>query len=176
MSRRKAVIDKNSLGGRLDAIRACLGLTQNGFAKSIGISQNYLSQLIRNVSEPSDVIITAIVHRYNVDERWLRTGEGDMVAATEQRADRGDRGRRGEYAARSGDPPDLADLISALVEVMRAETPEDEGIKAALRTNLVQFRVDVRNNKKIARLERDMDAMKKILNPADPPGEAKETS
>jgi hypothetical protein len=73
-------------------------------------------------------------------------------------------------------PPDLADLISALVEVMRAETPEDEGIKAALRTNLVQFRVDVRNNKKIARLERDMDAMKKILNPADPPGEAKETS
>jgi len=49
------------------------------------------------------------------------------------------------------------------------------GIKAALRANILEFREAVRNNKKIAKRERDIEAMKKILNPEDRRGDVRET-
>ncbi len=63
--------------------------------------------------------------------------------------------------------------ISLLVEIMESE---DEDIKAALRANLIEFRKSVSNNRELRQLRRDVDALKRILNPVDPAGQAGETS
>ena len=52
-------------------------LSKTKFAEKINISQPYLSQLCTGVKNPSDRTVTDICREFNVNEVWLRTGEGD---------------------------------------------------------------------------------------------------
>ena len=52
-------------------------LSKTKFAEKINISQPYLSQLCTGVKNPSDRTITDICREFNVNEVWLRTGDGD---------------------------------------------------------------------------------------------------
>lgn len=52
-------------------------LSKTKFAEKINISQPYLSQLCTGVKNPSDRTITDICREFNVNEVWLRTGEGE---------------------------------------------------------------------------------------------------
>ena len=52
-------------------------LTKTDFAKKLGISQPYLSQLCAGQKIPSDRTITDICREFGCDEVWLRTGEGE---------------------------------------------------------------------------------------------------
>lgn len=54
------------------------GLSKTAFAKSINLSQPFVSQLCSGVSLPSERTIRDICEKYNVNEFWLRTGEGEM--------------------------------------------------------------------------------------------------
>ena len=53
------------------------GLTKTDFAKRIGISQPFLSQLCAGVKTPSDRTIVDICREFDCNEVWLRTGEGE---------------------------------------------------------------------------------------------------
>ena len=50
--------------------------TKTAFAESLQVSQQYISKLIRT-GNPSDLLISDICEKYNVNEDWLRTGEGE---------------------------------------------------------------------------------------------------
>lgn len=65
------------MGDRIKALRQSLGLTQQEFADKIGIKRGAIAnyEIGRNIS---DVVINSICRTYNVSERWLRTGEGEM--------------------------------------------------------------------------------------------------
>lgn len=52
-------------------------LTQAEFASRISISQQYLSQICNGKKIPSDRTISDICREFNVNEVWLRTGEGE---------------------------------------------------------------------------------------------------
>lgn len=52
-------------------------LTKTAFGESLRVSQQYISKLIRT-GNPSDLLIDDICQKYNVNEEWLRTGEGEM--------------------------------------------------------------------------------------------------
>lgn len=52
-------------------------LSKTKFADKINISQPYLSQLCTGVKTPSDRTITDICREFNVNEIWLRTGDGE---------------------------------------------------------------------------------------------------
>lgn len=52
-------------------------LTKTDFAKRIGISQPFLSQLCAGQKVPSDRTISDICREFGCDEVWLRTGEGE---------------------------------------------------------------------------------------------------
>lgn len=63
-----------------DRIRILLdesGKTRTAFAESLKVSQQYISKLIRT-GNPSDLLISDICEKYNINEHWLRTGEGKM--------------------------------------------------------------------------------------------------
>ncbi|SFA88085.1 Helix-turn-helix domain-containing protein [Acetitomaculum ruminis DSM 5522] len=70
---------------RIKEIRKYFKMTQVKFARSISIAQNTLSQYEKGISTPLDAIIASICKVYNVDEHWLRTGEGEMFVNKEKK-------------------------------------------------------------------------------------------
>lgn len=65
------------LGERVKELRKTLKLTQREFANRIGMKQNSIGQ-IEIGRNPSDQTIISICREFNVNESWLRTGEGEM--------------------------------------------------------------------------------------------------
>ncbi len=58
------------------------GLTKTEFAKRLNISQAYVSALCSGNKTPSDRTIADICRVFNIDEEWLRNGEGEMSVKT----------------------------------------------------------------------------------------------
>lgn len=63
---------------RLKELRKKLDLTQQEFAEKIGIKRNTIATYESGRNEPIDAVISLICKTYNVNEDWLRYGEGDM--------------------------------------------------------------------------------------------------
>lgn len=68
----------DNIGSRIAAIMASLGLTNTAFALRLNVSQSFVSRLASGAKQPSDRTIADICREFNVNETWLRTGEGDM--------------------------------------------------------------------------------------------------
>ena len=62
---------------RINEIVKISKLTKTDFAKRLGISQPYLSQICAGQKTPSDRTIADICREFGCDEVWLRTGEGE---------------------------------------------------------------------------------------------------
>jgi transcriptional regulator with XRE-family HTH domain len=52
-------------------------VTKTEFAKRLGVSQAFVSQVCAGTSGISDRTITDICREFGVNEIWIRTGEGD---------------------------------------------------------------------------------------------------
>lgn len=63
---------------RLKKLRKELDMTQQEFAEGIGIKRNTMATYESGRNEPIDAVISLICTKYNVNENWLRTGEGGM--------------------------------------------------------------------------------------------------
>jgi transcriptional regulator with XRE-family HTH domain len=63
---------------RLKEIRQNLGLTQVKFAERIAVSTSHLAGMELGVKTINDRILRLISSEFNVDEHWLKTGEGEM--------------------------------------------------------------------------------------------------
>jgi transcriptional regulator with XRE-family HTH domain len=63
---------------RIKEVRQNLGLTQVKFAESIAVSTSHLAGMELGVKTINDRILRLISYEFNVDEHWLRTGEGNM--------------------------------------------------------------------------------------------------
>lgn len=61
---------------RIKEIRLSRGLTQQLFASSLGIVQGFLSDVERGKKLPSDTLLIALCHLYEINEEWLFTGKG----------------------------------------------------------------------------------------------------
>ena len=63
---------------RIKQLRKELGLTQVQFGKRIGVQGNTITNYETNIRKPSATIILSICREFDVNETWLRTGEGEM--------------------------------------------------------------------------------------------------
>jgi len=63
---------------RIREVRTALGLSREKFAKRIAFSSNYLTGIELNNKTVSERIIRLISTEFNVNDHWLRTGEGVM--------------------------------------------------------------------------------------------------
>lgn len=63
---------------RLKKLRKILDLTQQEFADRLGISRGNIGSYEVGKSALSDAVISLICREFNVNEDWLRTGEGEM--------------------------------------------------------------------------------------------------
>lgn len=67
----------STIGDRIKEVRKGANLTQQKFAEKIGTKQNTVAQYEIGRNVPMDPVITAICREFNVNEVWLRTGEGE---------------------------------------------------------------------------------------------------
>jgi transcriptional regulator with XRE-family HTH domain len=55
-----------------------LQLTQTQFAEKLVLSRNFIAQMDAGNRQPSDRTIKDICETYDINEEWLRTGEGEI--------------------------------------------------------------------------------------------------
>ena len=63
---------------RIKELRDALNLTQQEFADRIGVKRSTIAKYEGGWNVPLDAVISMICREFNVSERWLRTGEGEM--------------------------------------------------------------------------------------------------
>ena len=66
------------LKDRIKALRERLEKSQDEFGKDIGLTRNYISLIENGQRNLSDQSIKVLCSLYNVNEKWLRTGNGEM--------------------------------------------------------------------------------------------------
>lgn len=66
---------------RIKELRKSLGITQQEFADKLGLKRNTIATYEIGKAVPSDRVVSDLCNKYNVNEEWLRTGEGEMFVA-----------------------------------------------------------------------------------------------
>lgn len=63
---------------RIRLLRKELKLNQTDFGERIGVKQASVAGYEAGIRTPLDAVITSICREFNVNEDWLRTGNGEM--------------------------------------------------------------------------------------------------
>ena len=69
----------SSISARIRSFIDHIGLTDNAFAKKIGITQSVIASMFKRQTEPSSKLISAILQTYtDLSAEWLMRGNGLM--------------------------------------------------------------------------------------------------
>lgn len=71
-------MSNQSINERFRMLRLELGLSQTAFGEPIGLSRSEVKNIEYDKTEPKQLTIPIICRQFNVSEKWLRTGEGEM--------------------------------------------------------------------------------------------------
>ena len=102
------------MNNRIFELRKSREWTQDKFAEKMGISKNYVSLIENGKKFTSDRLISDICREFNVNENWLRTGEGKPSIERTRNQEIGD------FASKVMDLPDKNiqnRLIAALMKL-----------------------------------------------------------
>ena len=71
---------KSAINRRIREVRTVLGLSQVKFSSIIPLSSSYIAGVETDHIPVSDRLIKLVCSSFNVNESWLRYGEGDMFS------------------------------------------------------------------------------------------------
>lgn len=119
-----------TIGERVKELRKQVNLTQQAFADRLNLKRNTVGSYEVNVVEPSDRTISDICREFNVNETWLRTGEGEMfnqitrsekitIFLTEITEDEGDDFKRRFVEMLAGLEPEDWKLLERMAEKLQ---------------------------------------------------------
>ena len=74
ISESRGQLDLRAVGRRIREIRG-FDMTQNEFARRIGVTQSHLSAVERGTREPGAAVLLAISREFGKSVDWLLTGE-----------------------------------------------------------------------------------------------------
>lgn len=167
MSRKKIIIS-NILCDRLINLMRTLGFKerQHGkFAKKIGVSPSYLSDVLNLNTGLSFNLIFGISDKYpEININWLLTGDGEMI--------QGDK-KGSLYNKVEDEDPEVADLLSRTVEILKSGTD----YSASLSANIRSFHRAIKTENRLDTLEAEMKSVKNGIKKSnqirgeDPPEE-----
>lgn len=63
---------------RIKEVRKSLGLTQDEFGRRLGVTRGAITNIEYNKVEPKPLLVDLLCREFNINETWLRTGEGEM--------------------------------------------------------------------------------------------------
>ena len=99
---------------RIKKARKALGLTQAEFASRIGSVQNTITGYETGRRVPSNQVLSLICREFNVNEDWLRTGEGEMFQPKPK-------DELDEILTRHGIPPEFRALAESFLDMKPEE-------------------------------------------------------
>lgn len=74
----------NTINGRIRELIQFSGITDNAFAKKIGVTQSVVASMFQRGTEPSAKVITSILCTYEeISAEWLLRGKGSMLIQKE---------------------------------------------------------------------------------------------
>lgn len=66
------------MNDRIKDVRKAMNMTQTEFGEKIGLTAAGISKIEAGDRDPSEAVVKLICATYNVDYRWLTTGQGEM--------------------------------------------------------------------------------------------------
>lgn len=66
------------MSDKIKALREALGLSQRDFGAKLGVSRDVICNLEYGRVKPKELFLHHMCQQYNVNEHWLKTGEGEM--------------------------------------------------------------------------------------------------
>ena len=69
-----------AINGRIRELRSILGLSQVKFSSITALSSGYIAGIETGRISVNDRLVKLICSSFNVNEAWLRHGEGDMFS------------------------------------------------------------------------------------------------
>ena len=106
----------STLSERISDLISELKIKKTVFAERLNVSQAFVTQLTKGVSQPSDRTISDICREFNVNELWLREGIGEMFQ---------ERTRSEELAAFFGDVQAEGGFKEAFLTILSRLGPEE---------------------------------------------------
>lgn len=70
-------------GERVRIVRKDLSLTLESFGKKLGVGKTAIHKIEKGENSLTDRMLKSICREFNVNEDWLRSGEGDMYLPVE---------------------------------------------------------------------------------------------
>lgn len=67
---------------RVKLLRKTLGLSGEKFGSKLGVQRGAISNIEKGNRNLTEQMLLSICREYNVNEEWLRTGEGEMFKKT----------------------------------------------------------------------------------------------
>ena len=71
-----------TIGERIKVLRKEKNLSMEGFGSVIGMGKSAVSRIENGVNGTTDQTIRSICREFGVNERWIRTGDGEMFEQT----------------------------------------------------------------------------------------------
>lgn len=104
------------MNDRIKILRKQLNMNQSEFGVRIGVKQGSVAAYECGARTPLDAVVSAICREFDVNETWLRTGEGEMFI---------EKSREEEIAAFVGDilkgEPDFRRRLVSVLAKMSVE-------------------------------------------------------
>lgn len=116
----------NILNERIKELRRTLNLTQQEFADRIGVKRNTVATYEGGRNTPIDSVVSLICREFNVNEEWLRTGQGEMFKAIPEEDE------VAVYVSDLLESNGENDFYNIIIEVMRTYDELDEKSKKVL--------------------------------------------
>ena len=114
---------------RIKELRKILELNQTDFGNRIGTKQGSVAAYENGARTPIDAVIVSICREFNVNEDWLRTGEGEMFCKLETN----DIVAKATRLLGEKDP-----MFEAFVETYSTLSPSDRKVLMDFGVNLVK--------------------------------------
>lgn len=73
------------MNARIRELRKALNLSQKDFAEKIGLKQNSISYMEKSGATVTEQNIKTICSQFSINEKWLRTGLGEMFLENEKK-------------------------------------------------------------------------------------------
>lgn len=114
---------------RIKKVRETLDLTQEEFGRRIGSARNTIANYENGNRNPSNSVILSICREFDINEDWLRTGEGEMFCKLETN----DIVAKATRLLGEKDP-----MFEAFVETYSTLSPSDRKVLMDFGVNLVK--------------------------------------
>lgn len=121
-----------TIAERLTNLINTLGIRKTQFAQDLGITQSSVSTMCSGKSNPSSQTLAAICRIYHVNEKWLRSGEGEMFLPRTKGTEMGDIVGQAMTRDAEAERQKMMDMISRLTDgeiVLLAQLLETFGKK-----------------------------------------------